>query len=149
MQIDGETENLDREKGEAYLDESGFKEIIKIDTERRTNLFLVAEVNGEIAGFARCEGSELKRMAHKVEFGVGVRKEYWGYGIGKAFLEEVVQWADTNNITKISLKVLETNEIAIVLYKRYGFEVEGLLRKDKRLSDGRYYNTIVMGRIKE
>jgi hypothetical protein len=51
VQIDGETENLDREPGEAYIDESGFKQVIKEDTERAKNLFLVAEVNGKIVGF--------------------------------------------------------------------------------------------------
>ncbi len=83
VQIDGETENLDREKGEAYIDESGFKQIIKDDTESISNLFLVAEANKRIVGFSRCEGNKLKRISHKVEFGVCVLHEYWGYGIGK------------------------------------------------------------------
>lgn len=39
LQIDGETENMDREKGEAYINESGFKQIIKDDTESVSNLF--------------------------------------------------------------------------------------------------------------
>lgn len=34
-----------------------------------------------------------------------------------------------------------------MLYKKYGFGVEGLLKKDKLLSDGNYYNTLVMGRF--
>jgi ribosomal protein S18 acetylase RimI-like enzyme len=59
-QIDGETENLDREKGEAYIDEAGFKQIIK-DTENNHNLFLVAEVDGKIVGFSRCEGNKSDR----------------------------------------------------------------------------------------
>ncbi|HYK75296.1 MAG TPA: GNAT family N-acetyltransferase [Pseudoneobacillus sp.] len=148
LQIDGETENLDREQGEAYIDESGFKTIIKNDSDSINNLFLVAEVNGRIVGFSRCEGNKLKRMSHKVEFGVCVLKEYWGYGIGKTFLKESIQWADSNDIKKITLCVLETNEKAIELYKKYGFEVEGILKKDKILSDGNYYNTILMGRFK-
>ncbi|MEH7356434.1 GNAT family N-acetyltransferase [Neobacillus drentensis] len=147
LQIDGETENLDREKGEAYLDELGFKKIIKDDTESISNLFLVAEVNERIVGFSRCEGSKLKRSSHKVEFGVCVLKEYWGYGIGKNLLKEAVHWADINEIKKITLNVLETNDKAIKLYKKYGFEVEGILKKDKLLSDGNYYNTILMGRF--
>ncbi|WP_442852677.1 hypothetical protein [Bacillus sp. J33] len=57
LQIDGETENLDREKGEAYIDESSFKRIIKYDAESFTNLFLVAEVAERIVGFSRCEGT--------------------------------------------------------------------------------------------
>lgn len=147
LQIDGETENLDRARGEAYLDEFGFKQLIKDDTERNHNLFLVAEVNGRIVGFSRCEGTTLKRMAHRVEFGVCVLKEYWGYGIGKNLLKQSIHWADSNEIKKISLGVLETNEKAIFLYKKYGFEVEGILKKDKRLADGNYYNTVLMGRF--
>ncbi|WP_347551356.1 GNAT family N-acetyltransferase [Pseudalkalibacillus hwajinpoensis] len=147
LQIDGETENLDRVKGEAYIDGRGFKEIIKNDSESLNNIFLVAEVNGEIVGFSRCEGNELKRSSHKVEFGVGVLKVYWGYGIGKNFLKESVRWADANDIKKITLSVLETNEKAINLYEKYGFMVEGILQRDKLLSDGNYYNTILMGRL--
>lgn len=147
LQADGETENLDREKGEAYIDETGFKQIIKDDTESLSNLFLVAEVNGEIVGFSRCDGNKLKRSSHKVEFGVCVLQQYWGFGIGKNLLLQSIQWAESNEIKKITLSVLETNSKAIEIYKKYGFEVEGILRKDKRLSDGNYYNTIVMGRL--
>jgi ribosomal protein S18 acetylase RimI-like enzyme len=148
LQIDGETENLDREKGEAYIDESGFKQIIKDDTESSRNLFLVAEANEKIVGFSRCEGNKLKRFSHKVEFGVCVLKEYWGYGIGRNLLKESIDWADSNEIKKITLNVLETNDKAIKLYEKYGFEVEGILKKDIILSDGNYYNTVVMGRFK-
>ncbi|WP_099157123.1 GNAT family N-acetyltransferase [Virgibacillus ndiopensis] len=146
VQIDGETECMDREKGEAYIDEVGFKKMIKDDTENERNLFLIAEVNGRIVGFSRCEGSKLKRSSHKVEFGVGVLNEYWGYGIGKYLLLESINWATVNEIKKITLNVLEINDRAIELYKKYGFEVEGILKKDKILSDGNYYNTILMGR---
>ncbi|MBU0905650.1 MAG: GNAT family N-acetyltransferase [Firmicutes bacterium] len=147
LQIDGETENLDREKGEAFLNETSFKQLIKKDTDNSKNLFLVAEVNGEIAGFSRCEGNHLKRTAHKVEFGVGVLKEYWGFGIGKNLLKESIKWADSNEIKKITLSVLETNVKAIELYRKNGFEVEGILKNDKYLSDGKYYNTVMMGRV--
>jgi ribosomal protein S18 acetylase RimI-like enzyme len=147
LQIDGETENLERERGEAYIDEAGFKQIIKNDTESKNSLFLVAEADGKIVGFSRCAGSILKRNAHKAEFGVCVLKEYWSYGIGKNFLKESIEWADSNGIKKITLNVLETNEKAIKLYERYGFEVEGVLKKDKLLSDGNYYNMILMGRL--
>ncbi|WP_064093178.1 GNAT family N-acetyltransferase [Rossellomorea aquimaris] len=147
LQVDGETENLDREKGENYIDESGFKQVIENDTDSMTNLFIVAEVGSRIVGFARCEGNKLKRSAHKVEFGVCVLKEFWGYGIGRTLLNESVSWADGNEIKKITLKVLETNRKAIELYEGCGFEVEGILKQDKLLSDGNYYNTILMGRL--
>lgn len=149
LHIDGETENLDREKGEAFIDVPGFKQIIKTDTKNRRNLFLVAVVHNRIVGFSRCEGNHLNRFSHKVEFGVCVLKDYWGYGIGKNLLRESILWADSNGINKITLNVLETNEKAIKLYSKLGFEIEGILKKDKILSDGRYYNTIIMGRFNE
>jgi RimJ/RimL family protein N-acetyltransferase len=149
VQIDGETENLDREPGEAYIDETGFKKLIREDSERVNHLFLVAEANDRIVGFSRCEGNQLKRTSHKVEFGVCVVKEYWGYGIGKKFLEESILWADDVGIKKMNLHVLDSNEKAIKLYQKYGFEVEGILKNDKLLSDGNYYNTVLMGRINQ
>lgn len=147
LQIDGETENLDREQGEVYINEKGFKEIIKNDTESTNNLFLVAEVDGKIVGFSRCEGNTLKRTAHKVEFGVGVLCEYWGYRIGKNLLKESIIWADSNEIRKIVLNVLETNKKAIQLYQEFEFKIEGSLQKDKLLSDGSYYNSLLMARF--
>ena len=49
----------------------------------------------------------------------------------------------------MNLSVLETNEKAIKLYKKLGFEVEGVVKNDKVLSDERFYNTILMGRFKK
>ncbi|MDN3954281.1 GNAT family N-acetyltransferase [Sporolactobacillus laevolacticus] len=148
LQIDSETENMDREQGEAYIDVPGFEQLIKTDTENMKNLFLVAVVHNRIVGFSRCEGTTLKRFAHKVEFGVCVLKEYWGHAIGKNLLRNSIFWADSNGIKKITLNVLETNEKAIGLYQKLGFEIEGILKNDRVLSDGKYYNTIVMGRFK-
>ncbi|QOS82190.1 GNAT family N-acetyltransferase [Paenibacillus sp. JNUCC31] len=148
VQMDGETENMDREQGEGFIDSAGFEEIIRLDTGKQRNLFLVAIVKGEIVGYSRCEGVDLKRFSHKVEFGVCIAREFWGYGIGKKLLETSMNWADTNGIEKMTLTVLGTNDKAIELYKRMGFEIEGTLKKDRRHADGQYYDTVVMGRFK-
>jgi ribosomal protein S18 acetylase RimI-like enzyme len=147
VQIDGETENLDRQPGEAFIDVPGFERLIQTDTEKPCNLFLAAEAGDRIVGFSRCEGFDLRRFSHKVEFGVCVLKEYWGYGIGKSLLQTSIDWADNTGIKKMSLSVLETNDKAISLYKKLGFEIEGVLKHDKLLADGRFYNTVVMGRF--
>lgn len=39
VQIDGETENMDREAGEGFIDKIGFQKIIKADSEEVKNLF--------------------------------------------------------------------------------------------------------------
>lgn len=147
--IDGETENLDRECGEAFMDEAVFADLIRSDTARATNLFLVAAVDARLVGFSRCEGNELKRLAHQVTFGVGVLQAYWGLGIGSRLVQRSIAWTEETGIKRMTLSVLETNVKAIALYGRHGFEIEGILRKDKLLSDGNYYNTIVMGRCEQ
>lgn len=147
LQIDGETENLDRIRGEGYLDITSFGEIIKIDNENARNLFLVATVNNRIIGYSRCQGNPLKRFNHNVEFGLCVLKEFWSYQIGKNLLKQSITWADKNNIKKINLRVMEGNSRAIKLYQKSGFEIEGILKKDKLLSDGIYHNTIMMARF--
>jgi len=148
LQLDGETENFDREQGEGLIDQAGFEQVILNDTASPKNLCLVAVVDDQIIGYSRCEGSSLKRLAHKVIFGVGVRKDFWGYGIGKALMQVSIDWADANGIQKMVLEVLETNDKAVQLYQKCGFEVEGILKNDKRLSDGKYYHTLMMGRWK-
>ncbi len=74
VQLDGETENLDREPGEGYMDKAEFEKLIQRDAESERNLFLVTVVQNRIIGYSRCEGNELKRFSHKVEFGVCVVK---------------------------------------------------------------------------
>lgn len=147
LQIDGETENMDREKGEGFINATGFERLIEEDANHPRNLFLVAESQGRILGFSRCEGSHLKRSLHKVEFGVGVLSDYWGYGIGKNLLNASIVWAKSNGIQKIVLYVLKENQKAVRLYEKLGFETEGVLKNDKLLSDGKFHHTLVMGNL--
>ncbi|MGO1059915.1 N-acetyltransferase family protein [Planococcus sp. FY231025] len=147
LQIDGETQYLDRERGEAFIDESGFEELIVMDSRNEKNLFLVALADRRIVGFSRCEGNSLKRFAHKAEFGVGILKEYWGYGIGKNLLNETIAWSEAAGIRKITLNVLQQNLKAISLYEKLRFKKEGLLVNDKKLADGQFHHTVIMGRF--
>ncbi len=144
LQADGETENLDREPGENFLGADVFARLIAEDAASARNLFLVAE---KLSGFSRCQGSDLKRSMHKVEFGVMILRKYWGLGIGRALLQESINWADAHGITKMTLNVIDSNHKAIKLYESMGFFVEGVLKNDKLLSGDRYCDTIVMGRI--
>lgn len=147
IQIDSETENLAREPGESVLDEQSFKKLISEDIKSAGNLFLVAEVNGKIVGFSRCVQMKLKRFSHQCDFGICILQEYCGLGVGNQLLTSTIEWSEENNIEKISLNVVEANLGAINLYKRHGFEQEGLMIKDRKHSDGSYHNTVLMGRI--
>ena len=60
LEIDSETENMDRERGEAFIDRLGFEDIIKSDSEHPRNLFLVVEIENQIVGFSRCVGERFE-----------------------------------------------------------------------------------------
>ncbi len=147
VKIDGETEYLDRESGENLLTPEDFEKVIHEDNTSERTLFLLAEVNDKIVGFTRCEGSRLNRFKHKAEFGICIEKDYWSYGIGKILIENVLEVMDRAGIKKISLTVVQTNTKAIQLYKKYGFLEEGILINDRIHKDGKYYNTVIMGRV--
>lgn len=146
IKIDGETEYLDREPGEGLLTPEDFEKLIYEDLAADKTLFLVSEVKGRIVGYARCVGNKLSRFRHKAEFGICILKDFWGQGIGKVLLENILMWADNIGLMKISLTVVETNIKAIELYRKHGFSEEGLLRRDRLHKDGNYYNTVIMGR---
>lgn len=148
LEIDGETEFLDREQGEDYLSDSGFEEMIHNDLIADRSLFMVAEVNGKIVGYARCIGKKLSRFKHQANFGICILQQYCGQGIGKELIKYIIEWFETVGIEKITLSVVETNTSAIRLYKRFGFVQEGLLVRDRKHKDGNYYNTVIMGRFK-
>lgn len=147
VEIDGETEYLDREAGEDFRSPDDYKLMIQDDLASETSLFLVAEVDGTIIGYTRCIGSKLQRFRHKADFGICILKAYWGHGIGAIMLDNIIRWADTIGLKKISLSVVQTNISAIQLYKKFGFIEEGLLINDRIHKDGNFYNTLIMRKI--
>jgi RimJ/RimL family protein N-acetyltransferase len=108
-------------------------------------IYLVAEIDGEIVGSTNFTGGRRPRMAHTGEFGVSVRKAYWGLGVGSALLDALIEWAKgTDIVTKINLRVRADNERGIALYKRKGFVHEGTETRGFRI-DGVYHDDYHMG----
>ncbi len=60
---------------------------------------------------------------------IAVREEYKKMGIGEKLVEKLINRAKNNNCTGITLEVRVSNNSAINLYKKKGFEIEGLRKK--------------------
>ncbi|WP_245530547.1 GNAT family N-acetyltransferase [Pseudothermotoga thermarum] len=121
------------------------KRIISLYLSDKRRIFLVAEYQGKIIGIITLYGFNKRKILHKGELGISVRKQYWGMGVGSALMEECLKLAKQRGFKKIQLEVVEGNERAIALYKKFGFEVEGI-KKKAIYQNGRYYNLIVMGK---
>lgn len=114
---------------------------------KENNLFIIAEINGEIVGNLRFTGGPRERTAHTGEFGVSVLKRYWGNRIGEKLIRYLISWSEEGEIIKkINLIVREDNKKAINLYKKLGFLEEGLIRRDF-LIDDKFYDSLLMGLI--
>lgn len=108
-------------------------------------MFLIAEIDGEIIGNLTFRGGQRPRIAHVGEFGISILKKYWGLNIGEFMITYLLEWAkETKEVRKIDLRVRSDNGRAISLYKKMGFEEQGLFKRDFFL-DGKFFDSISMG----
>ena len=108
---------------------------------------LIAEVEGVVVGQLGMQVCQNPRRRHVAEIGMGVSEEFQGQGIGSALLRAALEMADNwLNIRRVELTVYSSNEAAIALYERFGFEVEAEL-SDFAFQYGNYVSALCMARI--
>lgn len=66
-----------------------------------------------------------RRMSHRGELSVSVRKDYWNKGIGKQLMSELIHFAKENNFDIVDLQVRSDNFRAIHIYENFGFKKMG------------------------
>ena len=119
--------------------------IIEQHRQAENQIFIVAEKDNQIVGLLNVNSSQKNRLKHRGEFGISVLKAHWGQGIASKLIQHMIHWAKYEaRLKKLDLKVDENNEIAINLYKKFGFEMEGLVKRDM-LINGRFTNSLIMG----
>lgn len=110
-------------------------------------LFIIGEVEGKIVGTLNFGGGTRSRTLHTGEFGVSVLKEYWGQGIGTELMKYLIDWCKKSGvIRKVNLRVRSDNNSAIHVYKKFGFNEEGIITRDFLIND-KFYDSIFMGLI--
>lgn len=107
---------------------------------------LVAELDGRLIGVAQLKIGEFKKNSHTAEVGLVVLKEYRGLGVGSALMEEVLSLAGKKRVEKVWLSVFSTNKAAITLYKKFGFEVEGVRKKQIKVGE-MYIDELMMAKF--
>lgn len=99
---------------------------------------------GHLGGFWR--RGKNARLGHCINVGLAVMQDFWGQGIGNALMNAFEEWAAQNGIVRIELEVMAHNERAVALYKKRGFEVEGLKKKSICV-DGEYIDEYLMAKL--
>lgn len=103
----------------------------------------VAEAPEGIVGRLSVARDPHPASAHVADLGLMVAIGYRRRGIGRALMEQAVEWARTARVTKLELHVFPHNEAAIELYERFGFEREGY-RRGHYLSGAALVDAILM-----
>jgi RimJ/RimL family protein N-acetyltransferase len=96
----------------------------------------VAEADEGIVGRLSVGRDPHPASAHVADLGLMVAKGHRRRGIGRALLEQAVDWARRTGVTKLELHVFPHNEPAIRLYETFGFRREGYRERHYRRNGG-------------
>lgn len=144
QRVDTESPFLSREPGEFTISVPQQRLFLKQMASRDNAVYLIALDGPTVVATIDFHGGTRARMRHAGEFGMSVRRDYWGRGIGAHLLDTLLDWArGTGIIRKIKLRVLDTNQRAIALYRARGFVEEGRLERDF-LVDGAWHDVLLM-----
>lgn len=145
--VGGETDFLSFGKNEFKRDLKEYESYLESTREEDNSIILLTIIDEQIAGIASINSNQKVRTKHVGTLGIVVAEQYCGLGLGGEMVDYLIEWAKLNGITKkISLLTREDNTRAIELYKKVGFETEGILKKDNYIN-GVYYNTLMMSLI--
>jgi putative acetyltransferase len=108
---------------------------------------IVAEIDGKMVGQVGLSVGR-GRLRHSASLGMMVHDDYTGRGIGSALLAAAIDLAENwLGLTRLELEVYVDNEVAIHLYEKHGFMIEGTKRR-YALREGEYVDAHLMARIK-
>ncbi len=128
LALDRETEFMAHEPGERGSSVEAMRLRVLQAEACPDGTLLVAENGRRLEGVLEACGGHLKRNRHTVSLVLGVRRESWGQGIGRALVEEAERWARATGKHRLELTVMAHNERAVELGTKAGFEAEGIRR---------------------
>lgn len=88
----------------------------------KDTIYLVVEKDGEIVAYCGL----LQALDEADITNVAVKKESRGQGIAFAMLKELMRLGEEKGINAFTLEVRKSNEAALALYEKLGFEVAGI-----------------------
>jgi ribosomal protein S18 acetylase RimI-like enzyme len=114
---------------------------------RDDTLFLVATVDGAIAGEASVQRLKPTFARHVCVFSIEVHPAHQRRGIGRALLRACLEWAKSRGIERFELFTRQDNHRARALYESEGFALESIRARFIRLPDGKYVDDLVYVRF--
>lgn len=118
---------------------------------RRSNSvsFMVRTVQEDrLIGFVAIHGIEWNNGTGLLAIGIGDANDR-GKGYGKEAIHFILKYAFYElNLHRIGLDVISYNKLAIALYKKMGFQMEGCMREAVQ-RDGKCFDRMIMGILRD
>jgi phosphinothricin acetyltransferase len=109
--------------------------------------FVVADSDGEVAGFARA-GAYSDRCVYSGvgEHAVYVAPHARGAGLGRALLDELARACERAGLYKLTSRLFADNEASRAAHRAAGFEEVGIQRRHGKL-DGEWKDCVLVERL--
>ncbi len=102
------------------------------------DLYLVAEHRRRVVGSVLLRRQPYAYLQHHALLGIELHRDFRGYGLGRALIQQAIQWGQQHGLEMIRLGVLDSNHRAKALYERLGFQCSGYIPNFVKHPDGRY-----------
>lgn len=127
--IDSQSDFMLREAGERQTSDEDQKDFIERIKKNTLCKLFIAWSNHEMVGFLNLSGDHLKKKMHCRYLAMGILTDFTGKKIGGQLMTSALSHCQEQNVVRIELTVVATNLLAINLYKKFGFEIEGTKKK--------------------
>ena len=124
-----------------------------VDRVARKRSYLDTLQDDDAASFvAECDGRMVGSLGVRMRGGIAdlgmlIDAGWRGRGIGSALMEACIAWASEQGAHKVVLEVWPHNHSAQALYRKYGFEQEGFLKRHYRRRNGQLWDAVRMGLV--
>ena len=130
------------------ISESEMQIFIDKQAQSENQITLLAFLNDELAGIINITADQRPRVRHIGDIFLGIKKAFWGFGLGSILMEEAIEWAKTSGvIRRLQLTVQKRNLAAIHLYEKMGFITEGLQERGACIERGEFLDVYLMGKL--
>jgi ribosomal protein S18 acetylase RimI-like enzyme len=119
---------------------------VVLDSLAEGAVHVVALQQQEVVGWCDIRPKSASTLRHSGVLGMGVVRAHRRRGLGARMLAMALEMAGEHGLRRVELIVRADNAAAIALYQRFGFEVEGTLRRYMCIDDT-CYDALLMARL--
>lgn len=146
LQLDKEASYMLYEPGERTTTVREQRKAIADIQQSPSSTIFVAEHDKKLIGYLSVFGSRLQRIRHVGYITIGILEDYCNQGLGRKLLEKADHFAQSVQLHRLELTVIEENARALHVYQKCGYEQEGVRRRAIRHGH-KWLNEIYMGKL--